>query len=120
MFLSDLVLGLHVFIPVIYATFALIVGLGFYMRGRTTFSSVTGFSIAGAFLFYFVTNFAVWCCGIIYPLTPAGLEACYVAAIPFFWNTLTSDLFYAALLFGGVAVAEKRWPVLAQTSPAPA
>jgi hypothetical protein len=41
-----------------------------------------------------------------------------VAAIPFFWNTLLSDLFYAAVLFGGVALAEKRWPVLAEAAPA--
>jgi hypothetical protein len=31
---------------------------------------------------------------------------CYVAAIPFFQNTLLSNLFYSALLFGGLVIAE--------------
>ena len=47
-----------------------------------------------------------------YPLTPAGLEACYIAAVPFFQNTLAGDLFYATLLFGGLKVAEVLAPGL--------
>ena len=39
--------------------------------------------------------------------TMAGLAACYVAAIPFFQNTVAGDLFYAALLFGGFALLER-------------
>jgi hypothetical protein len=50
----------------------------------------------------------------------AGLEACYVAAIPFFQNTLAGDLFYASLLFGGFAVAERVIPSLKATEPQPA
>ena len=33
----------------------------------------------------------------MYPRTVAGLAACYVAAIPFFQNTVAGDLFYATL-----------------------
>jgi hypothetical protein len=44
--------------------------------------------------------------GHFYPQTPAGLVDCYVAAIPFFQNTLLSNLFYSALLFGGLVIAE--------------
>ena len=47
-----------------------------------------------------------------YPVTPAGLAACYVAAIPFFQNTLAGDLVYATLLFGGFALAERAMPRL--------
>ena len=42
----------------------------------------------------------------MYPHTSAGLEACFVAAIPFFQNTLAGDLFYATMLFGGFRIAE--------------
>ena len=45
-------------------------------------------------------------------MTLAGLDACYVAAIPFFQNTVAGDLFYAALLFGGFALAERFMPRL--------
>jgi hypothetical protein len=114
LFLSDLILGLHGLIPVVYGTCALIVMLGFYLRGRRTVGSVAVLSVVSAFLFFFVTNFAVWVGGTIYPMTSAGLVECYVAAIPFFWNTLFSNLFYAVLLFGGLTLAEKRWPVLSE------
>jgi len=48
----------------------------------------------------------------MYPKTTAGLLACYVAAIPFFQNTLLGDALYTAALFGGFALAEKRFPIL--------
>jgi hypothetical protein len=32
--------------------------------------------------------------------------------VPFFWNTLAGDAFYVALLFGAMALAEKRFPSL--------
>ena len=50
--------------------------------------------------------------GGLYPKTGAGLAACYVAGIPFFWNTLAGDAMYATLLFGGFALAERFFPAL--------
>ena len=109
MFLSDLFLGLHSLIPVIYGSFALIVCLGFWLRRRQNVWAIGGTAIVGALLFFVLTNFGVWALGQMYPKTPAGLLDCYVAAIPFFQNTLSSNLFYAALLFGGLAIAENRF-----------
>jgi hypothetical protein len=109
MFLSDLVLGLHSLIPIVYGSFALIVCLGFWLRRRQSVWAIGGAAIVGALLFFVLTNFGVWAMGQMYPKTPAGLVDCYVAAIPFFQNTLLSDLFYAALLFGGLAIAENRF-----------
>ena len=109
MFLSDLVLGLHPLIPVIYGSFALIACLGFWLRRWRSVWAVVGAAMIGALLFFVLTNFGVWAMGHMYPKTPAGLLACYAAAIPFFQNTLLSNLFYAALLFGGLAVAEHRF-----------
>jgi len=48
----------------------------------------------------------VWVAFTTYPKSLAGLIACYVAAVPFFWNTLAGDALYAALLFGGYALAD--------------
>ncbi|HET7259019.1 MAG TPA: DUF6580 family putative transport protein, partial [Candidatus Acidoferrum sp.] len=50
--------------------------------------------------------------GLSYPRTSAGLLSCYVAGIPFFWNTLAGDVLYASLLFGGFALAERVFPAL--------
>jgi hypothetical protein len=35
-----------------------------------------------------------------------------VAAIPFFQNTLFGDIFYTAVLFGSLALAERRFSAL--------
>ena len=67
-------------------------------------------AIASSVLFFAITNFGMWLFSGFYPRTLAGLETCFIAAIPFFQNTLAGDLFYAALLFGGFAVAERLLP----------
>jgi hypothetical protein len=59
-----------------------------------------------------MTNFGVWALGELYPRTAPGLVACYTAALPFFRNMLLADAFYCAVLFGGLALAEKRFPRL--------
>ena len=86
---------------------------------RSTPWRIAGATAAGAVLFFVLTNFSVWLIGGLYPRAWAGLVNCFVAAVPFFRNTLLSDLLYSALLFGGLALAEKRWPVLAEAAPNP-
>jgi hypothetical protein len=54
----------------------------------------------------------MWLFSGFYPRSMAGLEACYVAAIPFFQNTVAGDLFYSGLLFGGFALLERALPAL--------
>ena len=121
MFLSDLAigllsgnlsLGLHRLIPVVYGSFALIVCLGFWLRSRRTVLPIAGATLAGSVLFFVLTNFGVWALGSLYPNTWEGLVACYVAAIPFFHNTLLGDAVYSTALFGGLALAEKGLPAL--------
>jgi hypothetical protein len=56
----------------------------------------------------------------MYAHSLAGLGACYVAAIPFFQNTVAGDLFYAVLLFWGFALAEQLAPRLRAGAPQPA
>jgi hypothetical protein len=69
-------------------------------------------TLVGAAMFYLVTNFGVWVTGVLYPQTAPGLLRCYTAAIPFFRNMLLGDACYVVLLFGGFALAEKRFVVL--------
>lgn len=120
LFLSDLALGFSSITPMVYGSFALIVALGLWLRTRKSISSVAFAAIASGLLFFIVTNFGVWTLGGLYPKTLAGLGECYVAAIPFLRNTLVSSFVYSALLFGGWALAEERWPALADPAPAAA
>ncbi len=62
--------------------------------------NVTGHALMGAVLFFAISNFGVWMEGLLYPKTSEGLMACYTAAIPFFKNTVLSNLVYSGLLFG--------------------
>ena len=109
---SDAVLGFHGGMPVVYASVAMIVALGFLLSAKRTTGRIVAAALAGSVLFYLVTNFGVWAFGDMYPKTAGGLAACYVAAIPFFQNSLIGDLLFAGLLFGGFAMAERLVPKL--------
>ena len=50
-FLSDLVLGLHSLIPVIYGSFALIVCLGFWLRRRQNVWAIGGAAVEARYCF---------------------------------------------------------------------
>lgn len=66
---------------------------------------VGGAVVACSTSFFFLSNFAVWMSGTMYPHTAIGLGACYVAGIPFYANDLISTAFTAAALFGLPALA---------------
>ena len=113
LFLSDAVIGFHGQMPLVYGVFALMVCMGFALRERRTPLPVAGLATAASVLFFVVTNFGVWALDGLYPMTFQGLVTCYVAAIPFFANTLAGNLFYTAVLFGGFAFAERKLPIFA-------
>lgn len=115
MALSDLALGLihgtgwfHTTLPFVYGAFALTVLLGMALNKNRGVLPVAAATLGASLLFFLLTNFGTWATGDLYPATPGGLLACYVAALPFFVNTLVGNAFYATLLFGGLAFAERR------------
>ena len=112
LFLGDLVLGFYRVMPVVYLTFAAIVGIGLWVGRQRSLSRVAGGALTSSVLFFAVTNLAVWAFDGIYPRTAAGLVACYTAAIPFFQTTFVGDLLWTTVLFGGFALAERWLPVL--------
>jgi len=120
LFLSDLVLGFYHGMATVYATVALIVAIGWSLSSRRSPLRIAGAAVAGSVTFFLITNFGMWLFSGFYPLTSAGLAACYVAAIPFFQTTVAADLVYAGLLFGGFALAEHFLPRLRAGEPQPA
>jgi hypothetical protein len=101
---------------VVYACFVLTASLGFLIRRRRNVRAVTLATVAGSLLSFLVTNFAVWASGSMYPKDAAGLGLCYAMALPFLRNTLVGDIAYCLLMFGALAVAEARIPLLRQRS----
>jgi hypothetical protein len=109
---GDAFIGFHKLMAIVYATFVISVAIGRWLGEHRTARRIAGATFFGAAQFFVVTNFAVWATGLSHPKTFAGLVACYVAGVPFFWNTLAGDAVYAALLFGGFALAERFAPIL--------
>jgi len=112
MALSDAVLGFYPGFWITYLAVGLIVLLGWLALSRVSLLRVGGAAVASSVLFFLVSNFGTWVLSGMYPHSLSGLGACYLAAVPFFQNTLAGDLFYAALLFGGFAAAEQLAPRL--------
>ncbi len=118
--LSDLVLGFYPGMNFVYASVALAVLIGWALSDRRSAVRIGGAALASAILFFVVTNFGMWLFSGFYPRTLGGLAACYVAAIPFFQNSVAGDLFYSALLFGGFSLAERLLPRLKAGAPSAA
>src|SRR6202171_2261803 len=117
LFLGDIFIGFHKLIPIVYASFLVNVAIGLWVRDHRTIARITLATLLGAIQFFIVTNFAVWQFLKGFPHTASGLAACYIAGIPFFWNTLAGDAFYAALLFGGYELVERMLPTLRELAP---
>jgi hypothetical protein len=109
MLVSDAIIGFHSLIPVVYSCLAMTVYFGMLLQKQTTGVRVLGFALASSLMFFITTNFAVWLTSNMYPMTASGLQACFVAAIPFWRNELLGTLCYSAALFGGYALLKARY-----------
>lgn len=115
LFLSDLLLNNLVYAQYyegfqwftsgwLYLAFGLVIGIGRLMlRGKIGAGRIIAASLIASTVFFLVSNFYTWAYSSTYPHTSAGLLSCYIAAIPFFGNTLAGDLLFSGVLFGGYA-----------------
>jgi hypothetical protein len=94
--------------PIVYACILATALIGRTITDRRSPWQIGAAALSGSIMFFVVTNFAVWAMDDMYPHTGAGLAICYTAALPFFRNALAGDLFFTAVLFGGLAMAENR------------
>ncbi len=95
MFITDLIIGLHTNMTFVYLSLFLIVMLFFKVNDKIKLSNLFVFGFVGSLIFYFVTNFGVWALGNMYEASLIGLVECYIAAIPFFKNTLFSTIIFS-------------------------
>lgn len=108
MTMSDIFIGSYEFSLMfsVYGSFLLCVILGFWLKKHKKWYTVLGSSFLAAFIFFFLTNFAVWIFTPWYTKTFFGLIQCYLMAIPFFKNTLLGNLFYTTVFFGSYEMIE--------------
>jgi len=111
--LSDFMLGLHDTMVYVYAGFALTVVVGFWVGRRIGAGRIALAVVGSSVLFFVLSNFGVWVTSGLYPMTVEGLLQAYVAAIPFFQNSLLGNAVFTALLFGGFHALQRSVPALA-------
>ena len=105
MLLTDIMLGLHHTMAATWLSMAGIVAIGMWVRKRVTVTRAALGAVSGSVLFFLVTNFFAWFA--LYEQTWQGLTQCYLAALPFFRNTLSSTVLYTCVLFGAYETARK-------------
>ena len=89
-----------------YGAYALITCLGFMLAKNVKPLRLLSTCFLSSILFFAVSNFGVWMSGLLYPRTMDGLMMCYTAALPFFKNTVFSDLFFSIILFTSFKLIE--------------
>ncbi len=100
MFISDIFLGFHKTVPYVYTSFIIIALIGGLIKNNK-WQSLLKASLISSVLFFLITNFGVWATGTMYQKNLSGLIQCYGFGLPFFRNTLLSDLFYTFSFFYG-------------------
>lgn len=80
-----------------YSAIIATVIVGITLTNASKTAKIVGGSLASAVMFFLVTNFGSWLTTAIYPKNLGGLMASYTAGIPFFANTLISNLLFTAI-----------------------
>ena len=105
--ISDALIGFYDGMIYTYMGFALGILLSLvYFRKQMAQSlggrvmTLGGLSVISSFVFFLITNFGVWKGATLYAQDMSGLITCYVAGLPFLFNQVAGDLFYASVVFG--------------------
>lgn len=109
MFASDIFLGFYS-IPImisVYLGFILTALIGRAISKKKSFIAIITASLSSSFLFYIITNFAVWRWSPLYEQSFSGLVESYTMALPFFRNQLFGDLVYTMIFFGAFSLVIK-------------
>lgn len=93
--LTDFIIGYHSGTHWTWGS-VLIIGLISQYFSKNIILRLVG-ALAGAFIFFLITNFGVWTSG-MYGYTINGLLNCFVLAIPFFTYSLISTLIFSVLI----------------------
>ncbi len=98
MLLGDIVLGFYPSVFATYAGMAVAVVIARWLLPKLTALRLAATTLLASAAFFVVSNFGTWLEG-WYGYTWDGLVACFVAAIPFWQNSLIADVTSTALAF---------------------
>ena len=93
--ITDIFIGFHTTIVFTWGS-VIFIGLISYLFQKNIYTRIIG-ALSGSLAFYIISNFGVWSLG-SYGYSLDGLLVCYIAAIPFYSNTLISTILYSAII----------------------
>ncbi|MGQ9819134.1 MAG: DUF6580 family putative transport protein [Candidatus Kapaibacteriales bacterium] len=114
MFISDCFIGFHTTMLAVYLSLCIITFIGFILKKRFSIKRLFFIVSLSSFVFYLITNFAVWLTSGMYSHDVQGLIQCYFFGLPFyktspiefFAYSFISDLVYSFTLFGAYFLVE--------------
>jgi hypothetical protein len=109
MLLTDAIIGFYdvSYMFVVYGAFMAAFFIGRYYSSKHSFLRYILVTVGGSLSFFLITNFAWWpFYTTLYPHTWGGLVESYSMALPFYKNSILSDMLFSAILFGGFEMAK--------------
>ncbi len=97
-----------------YGALIFTVVIGITLLKKVKLSTLLLSGLLTSIIFFLISNFGVWMSGKMYTNDFIGLTECYIAGLPFFRNTLTSNLIYIGLMFGVFNLAQRKYKNLQQ------
>ncbi len=93
--ITDIFIGFHTIVVFTWGSI-IIISLTSYLFQKNIYMRIIG-AVCGSLVFYIISNFGVWSLG-SYGYSFDRLLICYIAAIPFYSNTLISTILYSVLI----------------------
>ena len=93
--LSDLLLGIHNLVLFTWGSLLLIGLISKFFKKR--YYRILGVSLS-CFVFFVISNLGFWIFSNLYPLSFEGILECYIMALPFLQNSLTSSLLMSIII----------------------
>lgn len=90
-----------------YIAIILTVGIGYILTRSSILNKIIGGSLATSIVFFVVTNFGSWITIPAYSKDISGLMTSYAAGVPFFANTLMSDVLFISLFIFCIELSSK-------------
>jgi hypothetical protein len=99
LFISDIFLGFYGSTMIFtYLGFISITFIGNLIKNNKSINTILIGTLLSALSFFIISNFGCWLTGSLYTKDLNGLINCFMAAIPFFRNSLLGNLFYVSLI----------------------
>ncbi len=94
----------------VYLGFVMMVWVGKRIIVKVRPGQVLAGTVVASLAFFIISNFGSFLMDPMYPKSGVGLVSAYVAALPFFLNTILANIFYSALFFGFYASIPNFFP----------